>query len=187
MPLQERCCKNHFEYADDYCNRCGLPFSNEFLVYAFGQAKPPLCVSCALAQSGVRSNAGNRPTVSRRELRKREKARKQELKAKKSKAPKVSTEPISIDWSLPEDDGENDTDLSDRRAVPAAPAPSGSPDLSKAPPPPAAAPPPPKAPIGDAEVSESLDWIERYAASEPTPEETPAEPTTPKTSKRITF
>lgn len=106
MPLQERCSKNHWELADDYCNRCGLPFSNEFLVYPFGQGKPPMCVSCALALAGVRSNAGNRRVVSRKELRRREKERKQRQKTQKSNAPRVSTKPISIDWSLPDEEPE---------------------------------------------------------------------------------
>ena len=114
MPLQERCSKNHWELADDYCNRCGMPFSNEFLVYPFGQGKPAMCVSCALALAGVRSNAGNRRVVSRKELRRREKERKQRQKTQQSNGPRVSTKPITIDWSLPEE--EEESELEPRRA-----------------------------------------------------------------------
>lgn len=164
MPLQERCVRNPFELADDYCNRCGLPFSNEFLVYPFGPEKSPLCVACALAMAGVRANAGNRPVVSRKELRQREKARNKRVKAQKSKSPKVSTQPISIDWSLP-DDAEVDAEIVGRRA--------GT-DLSKTP---AATPAEMSADDTDddsAEVAESLDWIDRYAGEE-------------STAKKITF
>ncbi len=155
MPLQERCCRNPFELADDYCNRCGLPFSNEFLVFPFGADKPPLCVPCALAMAGVRANAGNRPVVSRRELRQRAKARKQRVKAQKSKSQKAANQPISIDWSIP-DDAEVEAEIVGRRA--------GS-DLSAAPPPP---PPPPAPPEVDGDVTESLEWIERYAGEDST-------------------
>jgi len=135
--------------ADDYCNRCGLPFSNEFLVYPFGPEKSPLCVACALAMAGVRANAGNRPVVSRKELRHREKARKQRMKAQKSKSSKASSQPISIDWSLP-DDADLEAEIVGRRA--------GT-DLTKG----------PAAEDGeDPEVAGSLDWIERYAGEEST-------------------
>lgn len=160
MPLTERCVRNPFELADDYCNRCGLPFSNEFLVYPFGPERSPLCVACALAQAGVRANAGNRPVVSRRELRQREKARRQRMKAQRSSASKGASQPISIDWSLP-DDAEVDAEIVGRRA--------GT-DLSKAP-----VDPPEQADDSDeAEVAGSLDWIERYAGEE-------------STAKKITF
>ncbi len=149
MPLQERCVRNAFEMADDYCNRCGLPFSNEFLVYPFGPENSPLCVACALAMAGVRANAGNRPVVSRRELRHREKARKQRMKAQKSKSSKSSNQPISIDWSLP-DDADLEAEIVGRRA--------GT-DLSKD----SAADA-----TDETEVAGSLDWIERYAGEEST-------------------
>ena len=121
-------------------------------------------MACALAMAGVRANAGNRPVVSRKELRQREKARNKRVKAQKSKSPKVSTQPISIDWSLP-DDAEVDAEIVGRRA--------GT-DLSKTP---AATPAEMSADDTDddsAEVAESLDWIDRYAGEE-------------STAKKITF
>ena len=192
MPLDERCCRNQFEFADDYCNRCGLPFSNEYLVYAFGPKKPPMCVSCSLALSGVRANAGNRPVVSKRELRKREKARKQQAKAAKQNAPKVSSKAVSIDWSLPDDLGEDDMDdrnagkeIGETVAGGGEPAP-GRGTRSAPPPPPSQVPAAQHEPGSDeSQVSESLDWIERYAGTEPGDE--PPREETPRTSKRITF
>jgi hypothetical protein len=149
MPLQERCSKNHWELADDYCNRCGQPYSNEFLVYPFGQSKPPMCVSCALGMAGVRSNAAARPAISKRELRKRNKERKQRVKADKANAPRVSMKPINIDWSVPED-GEKPSKPS-RREREAEPVSAGV------------------GPGGDGDEAEedenrNLDWLEAYTS-----------------------
>lgn len=159
MPIQERCTKNHFEFADDYCGRCGLPFSNEYLIYPQGPKKPPMCVNCALASAGVRANAGNRPALSRRELRKRDKERKKRLKDDKGAgAPSVKT--ADIDWSVPEDDVEEDR----------TPAPVGrEPEPLFDPTPDRFGEPEPVPATRaadddtDEEVAGSLDWIERYA------------------------
>jgi hypothetical protein len=150
MPLQERCSKNHWELADDYCNRCGLPYSNEYLVYPFGQSKPPMCVSCALAMAGVRSNAASRPAVSKKELRKRNKERKQRVKADKAGGPRVSMKPINIDWSVPED-GEQPPKPSrrDREAEPVgASLAKGEPELDD----------------DEEDENRNLDWLEAYTS-----------------------
>lgn len=54
-------CQRHFEESvAGYCRTCNAPFCERCLVFAFGPKKPPYCIACALAVSGVRSNAGNR-------------------------------------------------------------------------------------------------------------------------------
>jgi hypothetical protein len=45
-----------------YCKTCCRPFCNRCLVFPFGDDKPPYCVSCAIAASGVR-NANKRVAI----------------------------------------------------------------------------------------------------------------------------
>jgi hypothetical protein len=74
--MDGRCYVHGFELAENHCRNCGMQFCSECLVYAFGANKPPYCISCALAASGVRSNAARRPTLSKREIKRIEKERK---------------------------------------------------------------------------------------------------------------
>ena len=71
--MQEPCAKHQFEGAEDVCRTCGWDFCGECLVYAFGADKPPYCLSCALAASGVRSGAGNPQLRTKREIKARHK------------------------------------------------------------------------------------------------------------------
>src|SRR6476659_6981138 len=95
-----RCARHSFEVAENACRNGGNEFCNECLVYAFGPKKPPYCVPCALAASGVRSNAANRPVMSKREIRRRHKERLRESQVQ----PVGVGADISpqIDWSIPE-------------------------------------------------------------------------------------
>lgn len=96
-----RCVKHQFETGEAMCRHCGDWFCGECLVYSFGPSKPPFCVGCALAASGVRSNAAKRPKVSRRERKRRE----QEAAAamQQVRAQQQAREPVAIDWDSPED------------------------------------------------------------------------------------
>jgi hypothetical protein len=86
--MQGRCDKHLFESAEDMCGRCGYEFCGECLVYAFGTKKPPLCISCAVAAAGIRSSAGNRPVVTRNEMRQIRRERRAEARrARKQQAP----------------------------------------------------------------------------------------------------
>jgi hypothetical protein len=71
--MEERCTKHQFEGAEDVCRTCGWDFCGECLVYSFGPNKPPYCLSCALAASGVRTTAGNAPLRSKKEIKLRHK------------------------------------------------------------------------------------------------------------------
>jgi len=71
--MHEPCAKHQFEAAEDVCRTCGWDFFGECLVYAFGADKPPYCLSCALAASGVRSGAGNPQLRTKREIKARHK------------------------------------------------------------------------------------------------------------------
>jgi hypothetical protein len=106
-----RCYTHGFEAAENRCRHCGHEYCSECLVYAFGSNKPPYCISCALAASGVRSNAAQRPALSRREIRKYEKERRRALKAQATPSPadRVAIEPVA--WTPPpakDDTGEED-------------------------------------------------------------------------------
>ncbi|MEZ5143092.1 MAG: hypothetical protein R2726_11330 [Acidimicrobiales bacterium] len=98
--MEERCLEHQFEPAEDSCRTCGHPFCNECLVYAFGPSEPPYCLSCALAAAGVRSNAGRRPAMSRRDMRRKQREAKKARKA--AATAKVDQRP-QIDWSVPAD------------------------------------------------------------------------------------
>lgn len=98
--MDERCTKHAFEYAEDICRNCGWEFCSECLVYAFGPNEPPLCLNCALAKAGVRSNAQMPPARSKRELRKREREFRKRKKSEKALS-KVEVRP-QLDLSIPE-------------------------------------------------------------------------------------
>lgn len=106
--IEGRCFRHGFEVAESRCRQCGLEFCSECLVYSFGPGKPPFCVPCALAASGVRSNAGQTTQVPRRELRRIEKERrKAEKLARKqgvapdavpaAEAPPIAVEPLGAE------------------------------------------------------------------------------------------
>jgi hypothetical protein len=75
------CVRHPFEHSENLCSLCGLEFCRDCLVNPGGSRKRALCVQCALAASGVRSTAANRPALSKRELKKRMKERHEEDKA----------------------------------------------------------------------------------------------------------
>ena len=102
-----RCFLHSFEPSEARCRNCGSEFCNECLVYAFGATKAPFCVGCALAASGVRSNAGRPPTVSRRELRRMEKERRRAERTKAADTgPRVEVAPG--EWLPPQDPRQDD-------------------------------------------------------------------------------
>jgi hypothetical protein len=115
---ESRCIRHSFELSENACRNCGNEFCRECLVYAFGPKKPPYCVPCALAASGVRSNAANRPIMSKREIRKRNKLRQREA----APQPALVGGDLGpqIDWSIPEGSS-SDFDWADSPAVPAVP------------------------------------------------------------------
>lgn len=98
--METQCVKHQFELAQDICRTCGWEYCSECLVYAFGEDEPPYCVSCALAASGVRSNAAVRPALSKREIRRKVKER-HKLLVRQKEQPKVEVHAVEIDWSIP--------------------------------------------------------------------------------------
>jgi hypothetical protein len=82
------CMRHYEEPMEAACRTCNRPFCSRCLVFAFGPNKPPYCVSCALAASGVRNNAKTAPikvaapSGADRKLEKaRERAERKEAKA----------------------------------------------------------------------------------------------------------
>jgi hypothetical protein len=112
---ENRCARHSFELAENACRNCGQEYCNECLVYAFGPKKPPYCVPCALAASGVRSNAANRPIMSRKEMRRREKERRRERQMQPAGV--GGDIGPQIDWSIPEGSS-SDFDWADSPPVP---------------------------------------------------------------------
>lgn len=89
------CVRHYEEPVEDNCRTCRHGFCARCLVYAFGPKKPPYCVGCALAASGVRSarpQVGAHPAPeprrpSRAERKAEKAARKAAAKQAKSGAP----------------------------------------------------------------------------------------------------
>ncbi|CAN5591717.1 hypothetical protein BH20ACT2_BH20ACT2_25560 [soil metagenome] len=69
----DNCVKHQFDPAEAMCRNCAYRFCAGCLVYPFGAHQPPYCIACAVAASGVRRSAANRPLFGRRELRRRAK------------------------------------------------------------------------------------------------------------------
>ena len=53
------CMRHYEEPVAGMCRVCNRPFCNRCLVFAFGPDKPPYCIGCALAASGVRGSLKN--------------------------------------------------------------------------------------------------------------------------------
>jgi hypothetical protein len=102
------CVRHPFEHSYDLCGHCGLEFCRDCLVRPARTAAHALCVPCALAASGVRSSAGNRPTLSKRELKKRIKERREEEKAlarleRPAELPSIAN-PFSPGWAITDEE-----------------------------------------------------------------------------------
>ncbi len=100
--MDERCARHQFEAGIDRCRECGHAFCGECLVYSFGERQPPFCIPCALAASGVRSNAARTPALPKKEIKRRQKetARLARESAARTEAAAAATT-THIDWSLP--------------------------------------------------------------------------------------
>ena len=72
MHMTGLCREHSFESAAELCRRCGLEYCEGCVVYPFG-SKKPLCKTCAIAMSGVRSHTGL-PAMAPRLVKKRAKA-----------------------------------------------------------------------------------------------------------------
>lgn len=99
------CVRHPFEHSENMCAHCGLEFCRDCMVAPAGSRKHALCVSCALAAGGVRSTAGNRPALSKRELKKRLKERREEDKAlarleRKAEPIPPITNPFPAGWAI---------------------------------------------------------------------------------------
>ncbi len=72
------CSRHPFECADNVCSKCGASYCFDCLVYPKGPKKPPLCVNCTLTAAGVRANAKNAPSLSKRQIKKQAKELKRQ-------------------------------------------------------------------------------------------------------------
>lgn len=75
----DSCAKHPHERGVALCRRCGESWCNDCLIYSFGPAKPPFCMSCAMFAGGVRT-AATRPALPKRQLKALHKAAKAETK-----------------------------------------------------------------------------------------------------------
>ncbi|MGH9275207.1 MAG: hypothetical protein ACRDZU_11230 [Acidimicrobiales bacterium] len=113
----DSCAKHPHEPGSAICRRCGGAWCKDCLVYAFGEKKPPFCMSCAMVAGGVRTG-GARPAMPRRELKGLQKASKAEAKAAAKAAKKAPAQepeeahvaaavevappaPVSTGWETP--------------------------------------------------------------------------------------
>jgi len=112
--MHEPCAKHQFEPAEDVCRTCGWDFCGECLVYAFGADKPPYCLSCALAASGVRSGAANPQIRTKREIKARHKEWVDLRTSSQRQAPRVEVSAFDdfVGASVAGGDGSPDNPLS---------------------------------------------------------------------------
>jgi hypothetical protein len=97
--VEGRCERHTFEAAENLCRTCGYEFCHECLVYTYGTKRAPFCVKCAISAAGVRSNAGNAPKATPREIKKELRARR------KQGAPQpMASGPVDLAWAVPADD-----------------------------------------------------------------------------------
>ncbi|MBS1837500.1 MAG: hypothetical protein JST64_07365 [Actinobacteria bacterium] len=75
--VSESCVKHPMTVAEFACGRCGHDFCAECVVFPFGLAKPPMCITCALLVGGISRRDQGRPKLSRRTVRRRLKERTQ--------------------------------------------------------------------------------------------------------------
>ncbi len=75
--MSDSCVKHPMAVAEFACGTCGHDFCPECVVFPFGLSKPPMCITCALAKSGVSKRETGRPKLGRRQVKQRLKARKQ--------------------------------------------------------------------------------------------------------------
>ena len=99
------CVRHPFELSDNFCSHCGLEFCRDCIVYPKGPKKPALCVSCALAASGVRTTAATHPPITKRELKRRMKERHDEARVlamhEREPAPiSPITNPFTPGWAV---------------------------------------------------------------------------------------
>ena len=107
--MAQVCVRHPFELSENFCSQCGLEFCRDCIVYPKGPKKPALCVSCALAASGVRSTAAVRPPISKRELKRRMKERRDEARvlAMHEREPEPISpisNPFSPGWAMSSDE-----------------------------------------------------------------------------------
>ena len=141
MELTGLCHDHPFESATALCRRCGLEFCEHCVVFPFG-AKKPLCKDCAIAISGIKSNA-TRPEMAPRHVRRRAKEFDKNVRAK----------------SAPMPDPEVPTIVDTTTVVAAEPA--EAPDLAPVPsqePAPKATPPPPGSTQPADGIAPAVDW-----------------------------
>jgi hypothetical protein len=63
-------CQRHlFEPAIDVCGGCRETYCADCLVWPFGRAKLPYCLTCAVQASGVRQRSSKLPRLTRRDLK----------------------------------------------------------------------------------------------------------------------
>lgn len=101
------CVKHSHEIAESVCRSCLQAFCHTCLIYPFGADQPPLCISCALAASGVRKRGAPPKGVAMPRLQapKPPKAPKQprQHKGKHSAAPAPTGTRPGFDWNAPLD------------------------------------------------------------------------------------
>ena len=103
------CMRHYEEPVAGHCRTCNRPFCTRCLVFAFGPDKPPFCVGCALAASGVRGSLKNQIPVAAaaegknldRAQRRAEKAQAKATTRALKKASKKGGKPILGEGSPP--------------------------------------------------------------------------------------
>jgi hypothetical protein len=116
--MYARCDSDPVDSATDVCDQCGGEYCDQHLVHPFGDTRPPLCRSCAVAVAGVRSGAAPPRRRSRGQISKRRKELRQQVADRGTEEPDTFGLPPLGGHRLPSTP-EPGTDATDDRPLPA--------------------------------------------------------------------
>lgn len=109
--VTDNCNRHLFELTENHCRECRKGFCGDCLVYTNGGDAPPMCINCALKQSGIRGSKRTKPSwKARRAMAKVEKAHR---KARTQEQERV--EALAMDAEPTTDDAQDWDQLDDAR------------------------------------------------------------------------
>ena len=124
--MYARCDTDPVDLATDVCDQCGSEYCDQHLVHPFGDTRPPLCRSCAVAVAGVRSGAAPPRRRSRGQIAKRRKELRQQVADRGPEEPDTFGLP-PLGGRRPPATAEPATDAADDRPLPVPAAAAGIP------------------------------------------------------------
>lgn len=92
------CVRHPMAVSEHVCGRCGHEFCPECVVFPFGLAKPPMCISCALEAGGIRRQHTGRPKLAPKTVKRRLRSKADEPPAPAQPAPAPVEDEQDEEW-----------------------------------------------------------------------------------------